>query len=155
MEKMLNRATHILVGKLNDFFLWGRIFTLICLLPLLHRLLRLKLLLKLLTPRNTKCPANQDQEKKIIKWTDAILGWDFFIFRSSCLKRSLVLYHFLKREGLPVQINFGVRKLKEESGQQHPVLDGHGWLSLRGRTYLEKGEPLKIFKLMYSFPPLQ
>jgi hypothetical protein len=116
--------------------------------------MKIQSLIKLLTPQDPKFPLNPQQKKKIIKWTDGILGWDFFIFRSSCLKRSLILYHFLKQGGLPLQINFGVRKLAQNSKARVPLLDGHGWLSLGGQTYLEKGEPQKAFKLIYSFPPL-
>jgi hypothetical protein len=155
---MNNRNTEgslgVVVDKVNDLFLLARIFSLICLLPLLFRVMKLQSLLKLLTPRNTRSSVDPDQKEKIIRWTDAILGWDFFIFRTSCLKRSLVLYHFLKQAGLPLQINFGVRKLAPASRSHWPLLDGHGWLSLRGQTYLEGDEPRKAFRLIYSFPPL-
>ncbi len=145
----------VIFNKIEDLVLWGRIFTLICQLPLLFRLLNIQPLLKLLTPKKSDSAMNSDREEKIIKWTDTILGWNFFIFRTSCLKRSLVLYHFLKQSGLPLQINFGVRKAAKNVGEQWPLLAGHGWLSLSGQTYLEKNEPLHTFKLIYSFPPLQ
>ncbi len=143
-----------LLSKIDDFFLCGRIFALICSLPFLFRLMNIQSILKVLTPKNIKSPITPDKEKKIIQWTDAVLGWEFFVFRKSCLKRSLVLFHFLKKSGLPIQINFGVRKLAQNPEHTWPLLDGHGWLSLGGRTYSEKGEPQSKFKLIYSFPPL-
>lgn len=152
-QSSLKDFPHSLLSKLKGFFLPGRIFILICLLPLLFRLMKIQSLLRLLTPRKTKSPVNPGQREEIIKWTDAILGWDFFIFKTSCLRRSLVLYHFLKQTGLPLQINFGVRKLAQNPKPRWPLLDGHGWLSLRGQSYLERGEPQREFKPIYSFPP--
>ncbi len=151
-------STHffcVFFSKIQDIILWGRIFALICQLPLLFRLFSIQSLLKLLTPKNTNSTVNPNRQERIIKWTDTILGWNFFIFSTSCLKRSLVLYHFLKASGLPLQINFGVRKSAKAAGEPWPLLDGHGWLSLSGQTYSEKNEPLDTFKLIYSFPPLQ
>jgi hypothetical protein len=152
MIKKINHIVKLAFNKICDCFLWGRIFGLICLLPFLLRLIKIHPLLRLLTPRCNNSRADLRQKAKIIKWTDAILGWNFFIFRTSCMKRSLVLYHFLNRAGLPLQINFGVRK-SVQGVQQWPVLDGHGWLSLKGRSYSEKGDPQEVFKLIYSFPP--
>ena len=53
----------------------------------------------------------------------------------SCLKRSLLLYHFLRYYRVPVSICFGVRWAGEN-------LTGHSWLVLDGEPYLEpEGKP--------------
>jgi hypothetical protein len=62
-----------------------------------------------------------------------------------CLRRSLLRYHFLRRAGLPVVVNFGARRLGD-------ALGGHAWLTLNGEPYHEPPENYQRYALMLSFP---
>ena len=66
--------------------------------------------------------------------------------RKPCLYRSLLLYKFLRENGLPVRIHFGVIKTGEG-------LIGHSWLTLDGKPFLESGDPGERFVVTFSFPP--
>ncbi len=129
--------------NLAQGLLFIHVWFLISLLSPLIRLLKLPRLLQLLSPHRVtpgRWPAEQ-----VVGFTDSILGQESFIYRRNCLKRTLSLYYFLSRLGLPVQVNLGVRKGGEK-------LEGHGWLSLEGRPYLEPGTAKADFRLVYTFP---
>lgn len=51
-------------------------------------------------------------------------------WRETCLTRSVVLYHLLRKAGIPLELCIGVRR-KPES------LDAHAWLMRDGATYGE------------------
>ncbi len=64
-----------------------------------------------------------------------------------CMKRSLLLFRYLRTWGYAVRIHFGVQKLGER-------LDGHAWVSYQTIPIAEAGDPRRVFKEMYSYPPL-
>ena len=66
-----------------------------------------------------------------------------------CLRRSLVRYHFLRRAGLPLVVNFGAR-FKDKS--PHRDLTGHAWVTLEGEPYYEDGENYQGFTVMLKYP---
>ncbi len=87
----------------EEIWLFIQIFLLATVLPFLLKFLSLRRVMKTLAPRNFKVCKNMDMEKlkdKIVKFTDYILGRNFFVYKSTCLKRSLVLYHFLRKSGI-------------------------------------------------------
>ena len=127
--------------NLKEFFLFAHIWLIITLLTPLTRLFKLPRLLQLLSP--ARVTPGRWPTDKVVSFTDTILEQERFIYRRNCFKRSLSLYYFLSRLGLPVQINLGVRK---EEGK----LKGHGWLTLQGKPYLEAGVP--DFRVIYCFP---
>jgi hypothetical protein len=47
-----------------------------------------------------------------------------------------------------VKINFGIRKTDND-------IEGHGWLTLNGKPYLEKSDTFNTFCLIYSYPGFQ
>jgi hypothetical protein len=67
------------------------------------------------------------------------------ILKGACLKRSLILYRFLRKEGLQVVINIGVAK---EDGD----LIGHSWLTLDGIPYYETREHAERFNTVLRYP---
>lgn len=129
--------------NLAETFLFIKIWLLISLLTPLIRMFKMPRLLQLLTP-NAIGPKTWSRDK-VVDFTDSILGQESFIYRRNCLKRTLSLYYFLSRLGLPIQVNFGVRKGEEN-------LEGHGWLTLEGKPYLEPSPNKLDFKVIYSFP---
>jgi len=64
-------------------------------------------------------------------------------FKSTCLNRSLALFHFLSRMEESVILHFGVKKDGEE-------LKGHGWLTRNGEAFLEKDNSYGDFKPVLS-----
>jgi hypothetical protein len=63
-----------------------------------------------------------------------------------CLPRALSLYQCLRREGLPVQLVFGVRPgLRIE--------EGHAWLQMRGEPLLEPADRMQGFVPVFLHPP--
>jgi hypothetical protein len=69
-----------------------------------------------------------------------------------CLRRSLTRYHFLRRAGLPVAVQFGARFV---GGQPDRDITGHAWLTLHDVPYHESGEDWQGFAIMYSYPPTE
>ncbi|OGL38421.1 MAG: hypothetical protein A2042_00545 [Candidatus Schekmanbacteria bacterium GWA2_38_11] len=127
--------------------LFFKIGLLVIALPVMTKVFTLPKLMKVLTPGKRKETFAQDEIDHIIKITDLILNQRFFIFHPTCLKKSLVLYHFLNKHGLKVVMNFGVKKDKKSD-----KLDGHGWLTLDDKPFLESYNPLDFFKVVYSYP---
>ncbi|MEK7324660.1 MAG: lasso peptide biosynthesis B2 protein [Chloroflexota bacterium] len=66
-----------------------------------------------------------------------------------CLRRSLVRYHFLRREGLPVVLQFGAKFV---AGKLDREVTGHAWLTLDGQPYHEADENWRGFVVMFSYP---
>ncbi len=67
-----------------------------------------------------------------------------------CLRRSLTRYHFLRRAGVPVVLQFGA---KFASGQPDRNINGHAWLTLDGQPYYEDDENWRGFTVMFSYSP--
>jgi hypothetical protein len=66
-----------------------------------------------------------------------------------CLRRSLTRYHFLRRAGIPVVLQFGARF---SSGQPDRDINGHAWLTLNDAVYYEDDENWRGFTMMFAFP---
>jgi hypothetical protein len=66
-----------------------------------------------------------------------------------CLRRSLVRYHYLRRAGVPLVVNFGAR-FKDKTPDRD--LTGHAWVTLEGRPYYEDGENFRGFTVVLSYP---
>jgi hypothetical protein len=134
-----------------------RIFGLITLLPIMVKYLSIPTLLKALTPGNNKSGQNLSVDsliEKIVKYTDYILGYNRLVYKNTCLKRSLVLYHFLRKYGIEVHICLGVKK-GESLGEidSEKILQGHAWLTYDGNIFLEKNFlGTHNFKTTFCFP---
>jgi len=90
----------------------------------------------------------------IVKFTDYIFSRNFWIYRSTCLRRSLVLYHFLRKAGIDVQICFGVRyEEKSPNRDATKTFEGHAWLLYKGEIFLERNDDIvKAYTVTYRFP---
>lgn len=76
-----------------------------------------------------------------------------------CLRRSLARYHFLRRAGVPLVLNFGARfnpstSLRAGAGQPDREVTGHAWVTLKGQPYFEDGENYRGFTVLLKYPPL-
>ena len=144
-------------SSFKDIWLFIQIFLLATLLPVMLRLLSLSRLMRILTPADKTVPNHMDLEKrkdKIVKYTDYILGRHFWIYKSICLKRSLILYHFLRQLGIKVHICFGVKYNEALTDKEaKKKLEGHAWLLYKGDIFLEKNiEAAKTYQMTYCFP---
>lgn len=70
----------------------------------------------------------------LARWVDRLLRHLAGPWRRTCLKRSAVLYHLLRRAGRPVELCIGVRTEEPSS------VAAHAWLVREGAPYLE-GRP--------------
>lgn len=62
-----------------------------------------------------------------------------------CMKRSILIFHYLRRWGYSVRILFGVVKSDE-------ALEGHAWVELNGRPLAERGDPRTRYAVTYAYP---
>jgi hypothetical protein len=143
--------------SLEEVGLFLQIFLLITILPLLVKLMTVPQLMKILTPQKSKSNGKWDIDEirdKIEKYTLYILSRDFWIYKNICLKRSLVLYHFLRKYGMYVTVCFGVRYKNERSGNvEVKKMEGHAWLTCNGDIFMEKNaEETKTYRMTYCYP---
>lgn len=90
---------------------------------------------------------------RVAGWVDAMLERLPWPWRSTCLKRSAVLYHLLRGWGVAVDLRIGVRR--PGPGQ----LAAHAWLVRGGEPFLEPAVrrdgdqgPLDEFAVIAQFP---
>ncbi len=153
-----------IVGKFRAHFnsseeilLFIRIFLFITVLPLLIRFLTLPQLMKVLTWRVSRFSQNrndEDYKERIVRFTDYILTRNFWIYKNTCLKRSLVLFHLLHRVVSDIHICFGVRLKKDVAARDgQKELEGHAWLTYNGELFLERNPDIRrTYMVTYCFP---
>jgi len=103
----------------------------------------------------------------LARWVDALLQRLPGPWRRTCLLRSAVLYHLLRRAGRPVELVIGVRRQRQEVGgtaaptppaphspSSSGTLAAHAWLVRDGAPYLEWSSPehLEEHVLIARFP---
>lgn len=141
----------------HDILLFVQIFSFITLLPLIVKYMTVPGMMKMLTPKNgnEKIKINSDhQQVKIEKYTDYILSMNFWMYKVICLKRSLVLYHFLRKFYIDVHVCFGVRFEKAMMpGMAVKEIEGHAWLLYKGQVFLERyPEETGTYTMTYCYP---
>ena len=116
-------------------------------IPVLFRLLSLPTLMRLISPKmpdrspDAKC---LDKAHLVNSYIAVILRQNPDNIGRMCLKRSLVLYRFLRLEKCPARFLVGVRK---EEGK----LVGHSWIEVDGERFLDS-QPDQTYIVTYSFP---
>ena len=83
-------------------------------------------------------------QEELARAIDLLLSADVLMFKPICWKRAAVLHRYLRRNGIPTRIIFGVRN--EADGK----FDGHAWLEANGQPILERTPPQYV--VTYSFP---
>jgi len=144
-------------SSLQDVVLFMQMFSLVTVLPSMLKLLSIPRLMKLLTPRLITNANNIETDiirGKIVTYADYILSGRFWLCKGTCLRRSLLLYHFLRRAGINVQICFGVRYKKDSIHESlSKELEGHAWLLYRGQIFLERHATIAgEYRVTYCFP---
>ena len=131
--------------KITGIVIFTEVFLLASLLPILLRLFSLPSIMRYLTPAKTEDNEVPWKIDLIVKAVNKILGAGFFIYHPTCLKKSLILYHFLKKAGMNVVIHFGVRK-------RDGALDGHSWITKKGKRIYDNLDTVDDFSITYSYP---
>lgn len=67
----------------------------------------------------------------LVDWVDRVLGRLPWPWRTTCLKRGVVLYALLRRAGRPADLIIGVRRAAEGA------LEAHAWLERAGVPVFE------------------
>jgi len=85
-----------------------------------------------------------DLPHKLARSIDTVLSANILHLKPSCWKRAAVLRRYLSRNGIATKIQFGVRN--EAVGK----VDGHAWLELDGKPFLETASP--EYTVTYTYP---
>lgn len=109
--------------------------------------LSLPVLLKKLDPGISPVRQGDEKLEKTVGFVDSLLRYRIFQRYGKCLMRTLVLFKFLRKQGWPVDIYFGVRKDPEKNDE----ISGHSWLVLNGEPLLEDVNHLVNYRTTYSY----
>jgi hypothetical protein len=71
------------------------------------------------------------------------------LVRTGCLTRGVTLFWFLRASGLDVELRFGLDPSDDPTAAG---VDGHCWLTLDGRPFLEQTDPQPRFVEVYRLP---
>ena len=98
---------------------------------------------------------------KTVGFTDSLLRYRIFQRYGKCLLRSLILFLFLRAQGWPVEIHFGVRKTGKDATGANETCDanqmgitGHSWLVKNGELFLEEPSQEHGYATTYTYPVL-
>ncbi len=147
----------------RDLWLFLQILLTLMLLPRKIGKLSLPDLLSRIDPGAVQGPRDRLRLEKTVRFIESLLKYSFFRRYGYCLLRSLILFKFLRRQGWPVTIHFGVRKTGDEAGtvpdkrvRATPAaqigITGHSWLMLNGKPFLEAESGEGAFTETYSYP---
>lgn len=98
--------------------------------------------LKFLTPNKVKKVSDPERVQRIVRYTDFLLARNIPVIRGVCLKRSLILYYFLNREGIPAEINFGVAR-------ENSDFIGHSWITVDNKPLFENVDNVQRYRQTY------
>lgn len=137
----------------RDLWLFLQISSMLIFLPRRIRRLSMPDLLGEIDPGLGPGPRDEEKLRKTVGFVDSLLKYRPFQQYGKCLLRSLVLYRFLRLQGWPVEIHFGVRKTdNEDTHVERTEITGHAWLVLNGQPFLETEEQKGSFVTTYCFP---
>lgn len=124
--------------------LFFEVFYLALILPKKLKQDSLDELLERITPSKIKT-SQAYRTRRIVVFVNWWLNRNIWELRPTCLKRSLLLFHFLRKEGIPVKIHYGIAK---NGGK----VEGHSWLTLEGRPFLEDGLTAEKYRETFVYP---
>jgi len=141
----LNNVASIVISP-KELFLTLRIFVFMISLPLMMKIIKPGKLFSWIEPGKSHELGDKLIIERVIYLCNRIMGiLRKRGFKYTCLRRSLLLFHFLRYYGQKVIINFGIKWKGDD-------LTGHSWLTLDGEPYLEpEGKPEK-FTFIFSLP---
>lgn len=81
--------------------------------------------------------------RRLVRLVDALMRLTFG--KDYCMKRSILLFHFLRAWGYDAVVHFGVTKTDG-------VLKGHAWVDLNGWPLAERKDPRTEYIRTFSYP---
>ncbi len=158
--KIINRLKYP-----RDLWLFLQILLTLMLLPREIGKRSLPDLLSRIDPGAVQGPRDTLRLEKTVRFIESLLKYSFFRRYGYCLLRSLVLFKFLRRQGWPVTIHFGVRRGRagdetapapampvRATPAAHIGITGHSWLMLNGKPFLEAEHQEGAYTETYSYP---
>jgi hypothetical protein len=136
----------------------GLLFQSVLLLPVVHAGLlffgfyRLKRAMEWLSPRQSvDTPASEtgtlERAREIARIV--AIAAEHGVYKATCLRRSLLVWWFLRREGIQSRICFGVRT-------SHDKLEAHAWVEYHGIVVNDSGSVHEQFQALHEgFPSTQ
>lgn len=144
---MMRAKTIELLRHSKNLKILLEMFTFAAMMPLLLKFYSLERVLGMITPHEKGHPGNISHAsiERIVNLGILLLKRNRLFLKNSCLKRSLLLYYFLRKNGITVRIHFGVKKLDG-------YLAGHSWLTQNGNLLADKERYGEIFTPIVSYP---
>jgi len=128
-----------------DIVLLGRVLVMLAAINVGLALVKVNQLVRWLTPASMPPAHDLAGVVVVVRHVDGVLRRLPTLPHGRCLVRSLILYYFCTRLGYPVQISFGICRRRDG-------VDGHGWLVLDDRPFMEPGRPEKTFLPVWRLP---
>jgi len=124
-----------------EFILRAHVWTAATFLPLLVRWLPLRRLLKMMTPPTFLRPYASVSRERIVAIVEHRLRTPRNMRRRACLRRGLMLFHFLRLAGCDAVLQFGVFPPGVDANRMH----GHCWVTVAGECIADPpGEDLAV-----------
>jgi hypothetical protein len=148
-----------------------RIALFVLVLPLAIRAFKIQRLMEKVTPNSQRRPSDSLTPDRIMYLCERMLRlFQGIGYKYSCMRRSIVLYHFLRSYGVPVTIHFGakwddggqvgrgatgndLRPAGHGAATNGACLAGHSWVTLDENVLLDSPDNVARFSLFFSFPP--
>jgi hypothetical protein len=134
----------------------GLLWKSVILLPLIHAALSLWGFPRLYQYLENKIPLRDNvglkNESEIIEHASQIakmvsIAARYGLVRATCLRRSILIWYFLRRRGINSLIIFGVRKINGK-------LDAHAWVEINGIVVSERDDThLQYHPMGSTMPP--
>ncbi len=141
----------------SDIILFFQVITVVSLLPILLRLFPLSSVIRRFTVSDVSLLHNNNRNvffKKLIKYVDYIFSLNIGIYNTNCLKRSIVIYYFLNKKSVNVELKLGVKKhIEKNTETMNPDLQGHAWLMIDNKPF--NAHPtldIKSYTVTATFP---
>jgi len=127
--------------RMPEFILRAHVWVAATFMPLLVRLLPLRRLLSLLTPPTFLRPYASVSRDRLVALVERRLRTPRNMRRRACLRRGLVLFHFLRLAGEEAVLQFGVFAPGVDATRMH----GHCWVTVAGECIADPpGEDLAV-----------
>ena len=120
----------------REFILRLHVWVTAALVPLLVKLLPLRALLRLFTPSARLRPYAGVSQRRMVELVARRLRRPRHMRRRACLRRGLVLFHFLRLAGVPALLHIGVFP----PGAEADRMKAHCWVSVEGRCLSDPPE---------------
>lgn len=128
----------------RDYRLFGKILLFAMVVPWLMRF-PLPNVKRLFERGRVPAQPDEQQVKQILDCTTAVLALGRPLVQPRCLTRGVTLYYFLRRAGLPVELQFGVQHTPS-------AFHAHCWLMVDGQPFAEPAATVQTFTVVYRLP---